>query len=278
MDSIKSFDGKYRFLSNFWEAPVLYDGLFYQNNEAAFQAAKVEDHNERGTFQGLNPSQAKKKGRYVELRSDWEDIKTNVMVEIVLDKFIRNPILTFKLILTKNAYLEEGNTWNDKIWGVCNGVGENRLGHILMGVRQILFNFYKGRELTYGVDKIIPEELILKKFADFKDGDMLNSFDYITNQAILDMKKYHTCITILPPMVALAHNEGLDVKKAVDDAFAEWESRSMDNKGLVGEDTNEHTVVNLHLCIPNKICIKHGFVKLSPKISILDIDPSGILS
>lgn len=38
---IDSFRGQYFFLSNFFPAPVIYGGLTYQNNEAAFQAQKI---------------------------------------------------------------------------------------------------------------------------------------------------------------------------------------------------------------------------------------------
>ncbi|MDI3411831.1 hypothetical protein QKW52_22665 [Bacillus sonorensis] len=43
MDVIDEFKGKYYFLSNFYSAPVMYQGITYQNNEAAFQAMKVTD-------------------------------------------------------------------------------------------------------------------------------------------------------------------------------------------------------------------------------------------
>lgn len=38
---ISAFRGKYYFLSNFYAAPVVWDGVSYKNNEAAFQSAKV---------------------------------------------------------------------------------------------------------------------------------------------------------------------------------------------------------------------------------------------
>ena len=42
------------------------------------------------------------------------------------------------LIQTGDSVLIEGNTWGDRVWGVCNGVGENRLGRILMKIRSEL--------------------------------------------------------------------------------------------------------------------------------------------
>ena len=52
---------------------------------------------------------------------------------------------------TGDAELVEGNTWNDTYWGVCNGVGHNHLGKILMQVRQEL-QVKKDFEETYGYE------------------------------------------------------------------------------------------------------------------------------
>lgn len=108
------------------------------NSEAAFQAQKCEFPEKRKEFQKLNPSKAKALGRKVTLREDWDEVKTDVMEGIVRNKFTQNPDLGRKLVETGDAYLEEGNWWGDKIWGVCDGVGENRLGKILMKVREEL--------------------------------------------------------------------------------------------------------------------------------------------
>lgn len=134
---INEFRGEYAFLSNFYSAPVVYDGLKYQNNEAAFQAAKTFG-TQRERFTNISPSYAKKIGRHVPLRSDWEDVKFDVMYDIVKAKFTQNEDLKRKLLDTEGYYLEEGNNWGDKIWGVVNGVGENHLGKILMRVRNEL--------------------------------------------------------------------------------------------------------------------------------------------
>lgn len=134
---IREFKGKYYFLSNFYSAPVTWEGVTYQNNEAAFQSAKVPPDG-RKEFSGLNASEAKRLGRHVPLRFDWEDVKDGVMYEICMAKFSQNEDLKRRLLNTGNEILEEGNTWGDKIWGTVNGVGENRLGKILMKVREEL--------------------------------------------------------------------------------------------------------------------------------------------
>lgn len=135
---INEFKGKYYFLSNFYNAPVMYEGLLYLNNESAFQSAKVKDIERRKQFCRIDPSTAKRKGRNVALRHDWEKIKDKVMEDCVRDKFTRNEDLKCKLIETGDEELVESNTWMDQYWGVCNGKGENMLGKILMKVREEL--------------------------------------------------------------------------------------------------------------------------------------------
>jgi ribA/ribD-fused uncharacterized protein len=137
MNKINSFRGENYYLSNFFETPVTYDGLTYRNNEAAFQAQKTLDRKERESFCHMNPSEAKKTGRHVKLRKDWEQVKVDIMREIVQAKFEQHPELASKLIATGDCYLEEGNTWGDRTWGTVNGQGTNYLGHILMEVRSI---------------------------------------------------------------------------------------------------------------------------------------------
>lgn len=135
---INEFRGRYFFLSNFYDAPVMYDGFLFNNNESAFQSAKVIDKHKRDQFCNLDASTAKRKGRHVLLRHDWEDVKDQIMYDVVRDKFTRNEILRQKLLDTKDEELQEGNTWGDIYWGVCNGRGKNKLGKILMRVREEL--------------------------------------------------------------------------------------------------------------------------------------------
>lgn len=134
--AITSFKGKNFFLSNFYSAPVIYNGFRFENNEAAFQAAKCPERTSE--FCALTPKGAKHLGRIVKLRPDWESVKYDVMYEVCLAKFSQHSDLRVKLIATGDAELVEGNTWGDRVWGVCGGVGENHLGKILMRIRNEL--------------------------------------------------------------------------------------------------------------------------------------------
>jgi len=142
MQVIDKFDGtEYRFLSNFYPAPVNFEGETYPTSENAYQAAKSLDYDERRAFRGnVSAALSKKMGRELELRPDWEEVKRDIMKKIVFNKFKYHPSLKEKLLATGDAELIEGNYWGDTYWGVCNGVGENHLGKILMEVREILRN------------------------------------------------------------------------------------------------------------------------------------------
>lgn len=138
--AIKEFRGKYYFLSNFYNCKVIYNGITYLNNEAAFQSMKTLNVEQRKQFSNLDPSSAKRKGRNIRLRDDWEKVKDQIMYEICKNKFLQNEDLKIKLLNTGDEYLEEGNTWNDREWGVCNNIGKNKLGKILMRIRGELKN------------------------------------------------------------------------------------------------------------------------------------------
>jgi hypothetical protein len=135
---IDRFEGPYRFLSNFYLAPVMYEGLLYTNNEAAFQSAKTKNMILRTPFTLMKPSNAKALGRSLYLRDDWEVIKDQIMFVICKDKFTRNKELKELLLKTGNSILIEGNWWGDTYWGMSHGVGKNKLGEILMEIRNTI--------------------------------------------------------------------------------------------------------------------------------------------
>lgn len=136
--TIERFDGEFAFLSNFSPSPLFYDGVVYPTVEHAFQAAKTHDPAVRREISKLlTPSLAKKMGRGVRLRPDWEEVKEKVMLECLLFKF-GAPRLALALIKTAPHTLVEGNSWGDTYWGVCQGEGKNRLGALLMVVRDQL--------------------------------------------------------------------------------------------------------------------------------------------
>ena len=135
---IAAFENEYSFLSNFFEADVTYRCITFKNNEAAFQAQKCPSRIDE--FIKLPPNRAKRLGRKVDLRADWDQVKDQIMYEICKCKFTQNPTLKLMLIKTSDQELIEGNYWKDTYWGVCKGIGQNKLGKILMRLREELRN------------------------------------------------------------------------------------------------------------------------------------------
>ena len=140
MKDIRSFSGRYKFLSNFYPCFVYYDGQRYSSVERAFQAAKVLDKNERKPFiLARSEAEAKYWGRKVNLRDDWESVKVGIMKDLVRQKFSKEPLRS-KLLETGDCYIEEGNNHGDRFWGTVKGQGKNILGKILMQVREDIRN------------------------------------------------------------------------------------------------------------------------------------------
>jgi len=146
-ESIKSFQGKYSFLSNFHHSIVQFEGMNYPTVEHAYQASKSTEYFFR-KLMSATPAEkagtAKKRGRAIRLRSGWEEIKISIMHQLLREKFRNEPLRT-KLLETGSAELIEGNYWHDNIWGVCfcddkckDIEGKNILGKLLMKVRSEL--------------------------------------------------------------------------------------------------------------------------------------------
>lgn len=143
---IDSFQGEYRFLSNFASAKVEYCGYEYSSAEHAYQAAKSLDPAvRREILAAKSASITKRMGKTIQLRPHWDRIKWAILFDIVWTKFHRNPHLAKRLKETGDAELIEGNNWHDNFWGNCTcgrpecaDHGKNGLGMILMYVRESL--------------------------------------------------------------------------------------------------------------------------------------------
>ena len=152
-DVIDNFDDNSRpgekrwFLSNFFPVSIEFHGTMWATAEHAYQAAKTVDLRwKEEVQQQISPRAAKKRGRIVDLRPDWEDVKDEMMYKIVLAKFKQHSDLAAMLLSTGRTELIEGNTWHDNYWGDCrcgsdrcsHTKGLNKLGTILMAVREVL--------------------------------------------------------------------------------------------------------------------------------------------
>jgi ribA/ribD-fused uncharacterized protein len=137
---INEFKGEYRFLSNFYPAQVVLDGAAYATVEHAYQAAKTADLQWRSKIRSAQSAgDAKKLGNQIPrelFNPKWNDIRLEIMADLLIQKFY-DATLRASLLATGDAELIEGNAWGDKFWGVSRGEGTNKLGQLLMVIRQL---------------------------------------------------------------------------------------------------------------------------------------------
>ena len=137
-ECIDMFREEYEFLSNFYPAKMEFEGIAYHSSEAAYQAQKCKNPEDKILFANMYADEAKRFGRKVEMREDWEEVKVDLMQKIVIAKFAQHPELAVRLLETGKKPLKEGNYWGDVFWGIDHrtGEGENHLGRILMELRE----------------------------------------------------------------------------------------------------------------------------------------------
>lgn len=129
------FRNEYDFLSNFYRSPIVVGKYTFQCAEAAFQAMKCTKESDVIALTKMNGAEAKKFGRRVDLRKNWNTYRLRAMQYVLDLKFQQNPGLLSRLKAIEEPIVEN-NTWNDTFWGVCNGVGKNHLGKILTAIKE----------------------------------------------------------------------------------------------------------------------------------------------
>lgn len=156
VNGINGFQGEYESLSNFYilDKPIkinlpLYSEntkeYYFYNIESAFQSCKTLDTNEIDAIIShcKTAGQFKRYGRKLTLRKDWEDIKTKVMLDLLIKKcFCCTEFVDTLLSIQDDMYIVEMNYWNDKYWGVSTKdfYGYNMLGRLLMYIRRDLID------------------------------------------------------------------------------------------------------------------------------------------
>lgn len=127
------------YMSNFYPSKIFVFGRWWKNVEAPYQAAKTEDSDEiHAIWIASTAREARNLGQKVKMRSDWDQVKYDVMKECVMAKFSQNNDLKNKLLSTANEDLMEDSPI-DWYWGCgSDGTGQNNLGKVLMEVRALL--------------------------------------------------------------------------------------------------------------------------------------------
>lgn len=138
---IKEFQNEYRWLSNFAPVLIILDKIEYSSVEHAYMSAKSDDIEWKKFCSNPNnkPGDVKRESRNITLKENWNEIKLDIMYQCLKQKFNQEPYKNL-LLETKDKYIQEGNMWNDKFWGVClkTSKGINHLGKLIMQIRKEL--------------------------------------------------------------------------------------------------------------------------------------------
>ena len=136
-----SVSDEYGGFSNFSPHPIRLKGKNWPTSEHYFQAQKFAGTpNEEEVRRAKSPMIAARMGRSRKrpLRKDWESVKDSIMHDAVTAKFTQHADLREVLLSTGDAKIVE-HTENDDYWGDGgDGGGKNKLGRILMRVREEL--------------------------------------------------------------------------------------------------------------------------------------------
>ncbi len=146
MEEIKFYranEKPYGAFSNLHRRPVEFEGITYPTSEHAYQAGKARKDAVREWLMA-SPSPAllamAAHGLYVwDIHPDWAKTKFQRMKGILLAKFTQHPDLKELLLSTGDGRLVEAATVDNavnRLWGEVNGKGQNKLGELLMEVRQ----------------------------------------------------------------------------------------------------------------------------------------------
>lgn len=143
LEVIDSFSGENKFLSNFYPVTINWNNFVFASVEHAYVASKSTsflDWKKVSEFNSDEAGKAKRYGRKIKLRKDWDMVKISLMRKFLKEKF-SYPYLQEMLLKTENVTLIEGNYWHDNYWGNCfcdkcqKIVGQNQLGKLIMKIR-----------------------------------------------------------------------------------------------------------------------------------------------
>jgi len=143
LEVINNFHGEHGFLSNFYPVPISWNNFTFGSVEHAYVASKSKSFLFWIEISKLRPEQAgkaKRKGRKIKIRDDWDMVKISLMRKFLKQKF-NYAHLKELLLSTNDVTLIEGNNWHDNYWGDCSCekckkiVGQNQLGKLLMKIR-----------------------------------------------------------------------------------------------------------------------------------------------
>jgi len=137
-EPILFYEREFYVFSNFSSFAIEWKGELWMTSEHAYHSEKFEDENLKEQIQNTRSAHDALKLAHAnkdKYRSDWEEIKLEVMKEILRVKVEQHPYVKKKLLESGDRELIE-DSWRDSYWGWGpNKDSENHLGKLWMEVR-----------------------------------------------------------------------------------------------------------------------------------------------
>ena len=139
-------------LTNYYPCKITFGGITYQSSEAIYQSRKTIDSTRWAAYANLTPEESKRMGRSEVLRSDWNDVKFQIMYSAIEAKFEQVPEFREELMSTGDAILIEDTTgWHDNTWGICSCEAcKNKPYSNLLGLALTVLRETKKAEMSKG--------------------------------------------------------------------------------------------------------------------------------
>lgn len=136
---LRGFFGRNAWLGNSYPAAFRIDGLTWKSvDHYVFAKRAIKESDRDAVREAETPIKARTVSKTMRWRPDWKEADVENVKAAVEAKFFQNVELGRKLIYTRDIELVHENRWGDKLWGVCEGEGENLLGKLLMEIREKL--------------------------------------------------------------------------------------------------------------------------------------------
>lgn len=144
-DVIGFYPREFYCLDNFSSFKVKYKGVLYSTVEEAYQSIGFDDTAKdisekiRNSFSAHEAQKIAYENKD-KMRKDWDEIKLQVMEELLRAKLEQNPYVKKKLLETKDYMIVEDSP-KDSFWGWGNNRdGDNNLGKLWMKLRAEIRN------------------------------------------------------------------------------------------------------------------------------------------
>ena len=137
---IDSFRFENFWLNKYYNRPVYYKDIWFKSNHVAICYEMCKDRSDyvKKVFSYCDNVHANINLNKIGIREDWDTVKNEIVLKVTASRFFQNDDLKEKLLATEGKELIYSNNVDEHYWGVCNGVGKNTYGKILMEIRDYL--------------------------------------------------------------------------------------------------------------------------------------------